>query len=153
MDLDDVDAAFVELDNRYLAGEAAPCADTWSALVDASAAFNQHELPATTPDWQSVDHRSVIGFEPGDMMQYMQTTFDVARHIKHRIVTVHRLSELGAVLTQATYSTSREGFDAEWHEVALLTFEGAAINRCEVFDTDDLDAALARFDELSTPAT
>ena len=33
----------------------------------------------------------------------------------------------------------------------LLTFEGDAINRCEIFDEADLDAALARFDELSAP--
>ena len=31
----------------------------------------------------------------------------------------------------------------------MLTVEGDLINRCEVFDEADLDAALARFDELS----
>ena len=30
----------------------------------------------------------------------------------------------------------------------LLTVEGDLINRCELFDETDLDAALARFDEL-----
>ena len=34
----------------------------------------------------------------------------------------------------------------------LLTVEGDLINRCEMFDEADLDAALARFDELSRPA-
>ena len=34
----------------------------------------------------------------------------------------------------------------------LLTVEGDLINRCELFDEADLDAALARFDELSRPA-
>ena len=37
-------------------------------------------------------------------------------------------------------------------EVDLLTVEGDLINRCEIFDEADLDAALARFDELSRPA-
>ena len=45
-----------------------------------------------------------------------------------------------------------EGFDAEWRVIALLTVEGDLINRCELFDEADLDAALARFDELSRPA-
>ena len=36
--------------------------------------------------------------------------------------------------------------------IALLTVEGDLINRCELFDEADLDAALARFDELSRPA-
>ncbi len=49
-DLDDIDAAFEELDARYLAGEAAAHAHTWSVIARAYAAFNRHELPATTPD-------------------------------------------------------------------------------------------------------
>ena len=62
-DPDDIDAAFEELDARYLAGEAAPYAHTWSVIAEAYAAFNRHELPATTPDWvQSITaryHRSI----------------------------------------------------------------------------------------------
>ena len=34
--------------------------------------------------------------------------------------------------------------------IELLTFEGDLIDRCELFDEADLDAALARFDELHT---
>ncbi|WP_137146718.1 BTAD domain-containing putative transcriptional regulator [Mycolicibacterium sp. CR10] len=149
-DADNPDAAMAELDARYLAGEAAAHADTWAAIVDASAAFNRQVLPPTTPDWESVDHRSVIGFAPGEMMAYMEATWDVAPHVKNRIVTVHRLSDLGAMFTQASYATSNQGFDAEWHEIALLMMEGASIDRCEVFDENDLDTALARFTELDT---
>ncbi len=36
--------------------------------------------------------------------------------------------------------------------IELLTVEGDLISRCELFDEADLDAALARFDELSRPA-
>ena len=49
-DLDDFDAAFAELDARYLAGEAAAHAHTWSVITGAYAAFNRHEFPATEPD-------------------------------------------------------------------------------------------------------
>ena len=56
-DLDDIDAAFAELDARYLAGEAAAHAHTWSVVTGAYAAFNRRELPATTPDWVNIDHR------------------------------------------------------------------------------------------------
>ena len=65
---------------------------------------------------------------------------------------MHRLSDLGAVVTHAAYGTSQEGFDAEWRMIQLLTVEGDLISRCEIFDEADLDAALARFDELSRPA-
>ena len=54
-DLDDIDAAFEELDARYLAGEAAAHSHTWSVIARSYAAFNRHELPSTAPDW--VTHR------------------------------------------------------------------------------------------------
>ena len=44
-DPDDIDAAFEELDARYLAGEAAAHAHTWSVIAGAYAALNRHELP------------------------------------------------------------------------------------------------------------
>ena len=44
-DLDDIDAAFDELDARYLAGEAAAHAHTWSVIAEAYAALNRHETP------------------------------------------------------------------------------------------------------------
>ena len=47
---------------------------------------------------------------------------------------------------------SREGFDAEWRGFDLLTVEGDMVNRFEYFDEADLDAALAKFDQLSLPA-
>jgi len=62
---------------------------------------------------------------------------------------VHRLTSLGAVVTHAVRGTSQEGFEAEWRETAFLTFDGEKISRCEVFDEADLEAALARFDELN----
>ena len=45
-DLDDIDAAFAELDARYLAGEAAAYAHTWSVIARAYAALNRRELPS-----------------------------------------------------------------------------------------------------------
>ena len=56
-DLDDIDAAFEELDARYLAGEAAAYSHTWSVIVEAYAALNRRELPATTAGLVDVDHR------------------------------------------------------------------------------------------------
>ncbi|MFZ1162232.1 nuclear transport factor 2 family protein, partial [Mycobacterium sp.] len=147
-DLDDIDAAYAELDARYLAGEAAAHSHAWSVIANANAAFNRREMFATTPDWVSVDHRPVTGFAPGDMTAYVHATWDVAPDMKNRLLAVHRLTDLGAVITQTTRGTSQEGFEAEWQEIALLTVEGDSFNRCEVFDETDLDAALARFEEL-----
>ena len=37
--------------------------------------------------------------------------------------------------------------------IDILTVDGDRINRCEIFDEADLDAALARFDELQPTGT
>src|SRR5207342_2037340 len=51
-----------DIDARYLAGEAAAHAHTWSVIARARAALARRELPATTPDWVNVDHRRGIAF-------------------------------------------------------------------------------------------
>ncbi len=151
-DLDDFDAALAELDARYLAGEAAPHSHTWSVLTDAFAAINRHELPELTPDWVNIDHRRGAAFATGEMTAYIHDLFDDAPDINVYIEVVHRLSDLGAVVIQAAHGTSQHGFEAEWRESSIFTFDGDLLSRCELFDHADLDAAIARFDELSRPA-
>ncbi|OBI75610.1 BTAD domain-containing putative transcriptional regulator [Mycobacterium sp. E740] len=148
-DADDIDAAFTELDARYLAGEAAAHAGAWSAVTRNALAFNQRESLITTPDWISVDHRRATAFETGDMTQYIHATWDVAPDISLRIEAVNQLNDIGAVFTQVLKGTSHEGFDAEWRDVIILTVDGDRLNRCEIFDEAELDAALTRFEELS----
>ena len=59
------------------------------------------------------------------------------------VATVHRLNDLGAVVTPATHATSQEGVEIESGEIIVLMVEGDLFNRCEIFDEADLDAALA----------
>ena len=56
------------------------------------------------------------------------------------------ISELSS--PPSAYGTFQLGFDAEWRTIQLLTVENNRINRCELFDEADMDAALARFEEL-----
>lgn len=148
-DVDDIDAALAELDARYLAGEAAAYAHTWSLVAGAYAGFNQRDLAATTPDWVSIDHRRGAGFAPGDMIPYMQAAWDDSPDTRIYIAAVHRISAIGAVVTHVAQGISQDGFDAEWRDITILTVDGNLVDRCELFDHDDLAAALARFDELS----
>ncbi|MDT5110357.1 MAG: hypothetical protein QOE20_2247, partial [Mycobacterium sp.] len=151
-DADDIDAAFEELDARYLAGEAAPHAHTWSVIAKAYAAFNRRELLATPPEWENVDHRRGAAFAPGDMIAYIQAAWDDSPDTKICIAAVHRLSNLGGVVTHVAHGISQEGFDAEWRDINILTVEGETLSRSELFHESDIDAALERFDELSRPA-
>jgi hypothetical protein len=148
-DSDDIDAAFEELDARYLAGEASVHSRTWSLIIRNTAAFNRRELPAATSNWVNIDHRRGTAFAPGDVVPYIRTAWDVAPDIRIYIAAVHRLSDVGALVTYAANGTSGEGFDAEWREITLLAFEGDLISRCEIFDEADLDTAVARFDDLN----
>ena len=151
-DLDDIDAAFEELDARYLAGEAAAHAHTWSVIARGLAAFNRRELPGFTPDSVNIDHRLARGFAPGDLTAYIGATWDLAPDVSAYAEAVHRLSNLAAVWTHAVRGTSQDGFDAEWREICLATVEGDLISRIEMFDEEDIDAALAKFDELTPSA-
>jgi hypothetical protein len=151
-DPDDFDAAFAELDARYAAGEAAEHSHTWSVVAASYAAMNRHEFPPATPDWVNIDHRRATPFAPNDLTAIINTSSDVTPDLRSHVETAHRLSDLGAVVTQVSYGTSHDGFDAEWRFINLLIVEGDLINRSELFDEADLDAALARFDELRRPA-
>ena len=108
------------------------------------AALNRHELPPTTPDWVNIDHRRATAFASGDLTAYIRAAWDLTPDLSIYIEAVHRLNDLGAVVTHAAHGTSQEGFDAEWRVIDILTVEGDLINRCEIFDEADLDAALAR---------
>ena len=120
-DPDDIDAAFAELDARYLAGEAAPHAQTWSAISGAYAALNRRELLATTSDWINVDHRQIARVElgTGDLPAYPP------RHLGLNAGTQCR--DRGGAQTRRPGSGRHphgtrdlpEGVDAEWRLIEL----------------------------------
>jgi hypothetical protein len=98
----------------------------------------------------NIDHRRGTAFAPGDATAYMLAGWELGQELTIYTEAVHRLSNLGAVVTAAAQGTSREGFDAEWRGINILTVDGDSINRAELFDEDDLDAALAHFEKLHT---
>jgi hypothetical protein len=106
-------------------------------------ALNRHELLGT-PDFVSIDHRRGRAFAPGGLPAYLRATWELTQQGMIYVEAVHRLTGMGAVVTQASYGTSKEGFDAEWREIALGTIDGGLVNRSELFDEVDIDAALAR---------
>ena len=86
------------------------------------------------------------------MNAYIQAAWDDSPDTKIYIEAVHRLSEIGAVVTHLSRGISQEGFDAEWRDVHMLAVEGEMVSRSELFDEVDLDAAIAGFDQLGQPA-
>ena len=100
-----------------------------------------------------IDHRRGAAFAPGEWTDdYLRAGWEVNQSTSIYVEVVHRLSNFGAVVTHAADRISREGFEAEWRTIDILTIEGDLINRCEIFDEADIDAALARFEELHPQA-
>src|SRR6185312_6172705 len=92
-DIDDIGAAFEELENRYLAGEAATHAHTWSVIAEAHARFNRHELPATTPVPVYIDHRPLVSIDGVELAASVRAVWDLTSDASVYIEAVHRLSE------------------------------------------------------------
>ena len=151
-DREDIDAAFAELDSRYLRGQASAHAHAWSVLTGAYRSINRHEDPPTASGWVNLDHRRATSFAPGELLAYLHAAWEFSPEERYRIETVHRLTDYGAVVSHAANGTSRGGFDAEWRVIMLFTIDGDLINRFEAFDEADIDTAIARFDELTSPA-
>ena len=115
------------------------------------AAFNRQELPEA--DLVTIDHRPLAVIDASDLPAALRGIWDITPDFKIHIEAVHRLGSFGAVATYTAYATSSDGLEAEWRVIELLTVEGDRMNRCEIFDEADLDAALARFDEFDRPAS
>ena len=95
-DLDDIDAAIAELDARYLAGEAAAHAHTWSVIAGLRR-DQPARASATTSDWvnSTIDAERVRARRPDRIHPCRVGPADVNTYVE----AVHRLNELGAVIT------------------------------------------------------
>ena len=151
-DLDDIDEAFAELETQYLAGEAAGN-EVWAEVSQSYATMNRHEIPPTMSNWTTVDHRVRETFDGGELTAYTRSAWNLIPDVSIRVETVHRLTDRGAVATHVAYGTSDGGFEAEWRMIVILVLCDDGRNRCELFNESDLDAALARFDELDRLAS
>ena len=65
---------------------------------------------------------------------------------------MHRLTNLGAVVTYARARDVARGLRGRVAGDQSSTVDGDLVNRVEIFDEADIDAALARFEQLSHPA-
>jgi hypothetical protein len=124
---EDIDAAFEELETRCLAGEAADHTHMWSVIAGAFAGFNRHEIPVVTTESVYIDHRRGPTMAPGDLMKYLRTALDDSVGNRLYIEAVHRLTDLGAVVTHVAKGTSQEGLDAEWRMTDIYMVEGDLI--------------------------
>ncbi|KZS85815.1 hypothetical protein [Mycobacterium persicum] len=101
----------------------------------------------------SINHRRVAAYPPGELVTYVRAGWELDQEIRTYVEVVHRLNDLGAVVTHAAHGISREGFDAEWRGVDILAVDADLPSHCELFDEADLQIAIARFEQLGSPAS
>ena len=99
-DSDDIDAAFEELDARYLAGEAADHAHTGrsSRGPPPRSTGTNFRRRTGSPSTTGRSQRST----PSDLPAAIRAIWDLTPDISTHIEAVHRLSSFGAVVTDTT---------------------------------------------------
>ena len=148
-DIDDVDAAFAELDARYLAGEAA--------------AHRTRGRSSQVPTQPSTDTNSPKGHRSmstpaSDDVRLERPDHNHPRHLGPHTGPQHphrgcaSAERFGAVVTHTAYGTSLEGFEAEWRMIQSFDGRRRPRHALRAFDEADVDAAIAKFEQLSRPA-
>jgi ketosteroid isomerase-like protein len=156
-DADDLDAAFAELATRFRAGEGAvhPVAAGWIArFPEAVARRDWDALTAmSAPDLVARNHCMVSWGVLGSRDAWLpaiRSMIELAPDMRLRID--HVRTSLRGVLFSLTWQGTREGgaFEIPLLAVVELDAEGRQV-AIDLFDTDKLDRAQARFAEIDFP--
>ncbi|WP_236593206.1 hypothetical protein, partial [Mycobacterium paraintracellulare] len=74
-------------------------------MTEAFVALNQRKIPATTSDWVNIDHRRLVPIGTGDLAAYLSAAWELSPQSYLYIAAVHRLSNIGAVITHVAVGT------------------------------------------------
>lgn len=146
-DEDRLDEAVAELDRRYLHSQGFAAdhwiVTAWSRTYGTSA---EELLPHLHPDVEFVEHRRFHRLSGGS--QELLRSADAPHQGTAMVTQVIRVSEQGALFERVETEPNAPG---EAEMLMVLGFADQRVRHLEVFDADALDAALARYDELTAP--
>ncbi len=154
---DDVDAAYDELDRRFVTIAGVPDGGFIRAqrvLAEAYASGDPErilDVVFASPDVEVVDHRRV-GWGRITAAEYaglVAGTKELVSVTELRRVAVFRYGPPFAVARQRLRGTGAEGEAFEMVTDAVTKTQGGRIAYMEMYDPEDLERALARFDELT----
>jgi len=156
-DLDDLEAAYAELDRRYVAGEGAPWAELIAQQRVVGRAFGAGNLAALTrllpDDFTLVNHQRFGGTGErrarAQVIANAHVMADLNLRGDVRLDHLPRISAAAAVAATTWYGT-RDGGAFETSQCVVCTHDGRQFHSWEIYDPDQLDRALARYEELST---
>jgi class 3 adenylate cyclase/ketosteroid isomerase-like protein/tetratricopeptide (TPR) repeat protein len=155
-DAEDLDAAFDELDRRFVALVGIPEVEFTEPQRALAMVYAEHDLTEVleavfvSPDVEVIDHRPA-GWGPVTAAEFVRLMGGLTELIsvgERRRVAVFRLREPFAAVRQLLRGVGPEGEAFEVVTDLVVASEAGRISRMELFAPEDLDRALARFDEL-----
>jgi hypothetical protein len=153
-DRNDFAAALIELDERYIAGEGAPYAMPMRNNMMVNAAFNARDwagmLMLYAPDVAVIDRRpaSLGEFTGREILVHdVQAMVDVAPNI-FMWTAANFPSPYGGVSLMRATATTADGGEVEVVFYAVGVVRDGVVTHMEYFPVDQVDAAVARSDEL-----
>jgi len=155
-DVGDLGAAHAALDARYECGEGAPYLELLAnerRFWQASAARDWPTVASLLPeDFTMLNRRRFGGtgsrMSRDEYMAWRASVDDLEVRSDLRLDHLLRLSPTAGVHVMTSYGTV-EGGDFELPFVSVFTHDGKVFRSSELFDLDELDAALVRYDELA----
>ena len=154
--VDQLAEAAQELDRQFLEGEGAGCASVLAPMLGFGAAVNRDDRTTLHDfflgsDVVLIDHTpGSFGLQtPEEACDRLDSMLDLVPGLRRLEAEFHRVNDQGAVSTSDHYRLDDELGSPSWryHVVALIDDGRAAA--VEIFPEDQLEQALARFDELT----
>jgi class 3 adenylate cyclase len=152
-----LDDAFAELDRLFAAGEAAGCDDAWRVVEAVVAATNRRDYSSmaelAVADFEVIDHRAT-GLGAADsaaFFDYLVTMATMVPDSQARIIAVPRIAPDGIAAAMLVAGESSEGASVEIDYLSVTSLRDGRAARTETFAFDQLDTALALFDDLHPP--
>ena len=71
-----------------------------------------------------IDHRLRTTLNADSITAYVRASWDLTPELHMFIESVHRLNDVGTVVTHASRGTSQDDFEAEWRQITLFTVDG-----------------------------
>ena len=113
-------------------------------MIDTLGELNRHKPGPLTSGVAYTDHRRVP-FAPGDFGRAVEELWTLVPDARYRVTTVHALDAHRTVGSLIIEGTDEHGNELQWARTVLLDADEP---RMEMYEEGDLDAALAKFEEL-----
>ena len=104
------------------------------------------------PDFRHVMHKQVsrADFDPDEFIENGRVWKDLAGSVRDVVREVLRHNNSAVLMVHDLHGVDEQGMETQWSGLVIAVGDGGLILHWEEFDPDDLDAAIARYEELTS---